>query len=284
MTLRAASRAFLYFPDSFEGWGRVPESKGHLNPGAAGIQFDRFELGPGLEELVRHVWVVRWELPAGEVSAQRVLAYPAFNAVFEPGRARLYPPDSRLSVRKLSGRSWAVGILFRPAAGPLLTSTPAGTIAADGEPIPGAPVESVDRIMASAGRDALVRALRGWLGPVAERVGDDGRLVNRACELAETDPALLRATELAARLAVSPRTLERLVRRHVGLTPKWLIECRRLQHAATTLFTAPHTDLSALAAELGYADYAHFSRQYERVLGETPHRTARQSAASRLRA
>jgi AraC-like DNA-binding protein len=97
--------------------------------------------------------------------------------------------------------------------------------------------------------------------------------VNEACRLAEEDPAITRAADLSARLGVSPRSLERLVRAHIGVTPKWLIECRRLQHAATTLFTEPDTDLSVLAADLGYTDYSHFSRQYRRVLGETPRET-----------
>jgi AraC-like DNA-binding protein len=57
------------------------------------------------------------------------------------------------------------------------------------------------------------------------------------------------------------------------MTPKWLIECRRLQYAATTLFGEPDTELSELAAELGYTDYAHFSKQYEKVLGESPRST-----------
>jgi AraC-like DNA-binding protein len=57
-----------------------------------------------------------------------------------------------------------------------------------------------------------------------------------------------------------------------------LIECRRLQQAATTLFTAPGTDLSELAARLDYTDYAHFSRRYRAVLGESPDTTRRTGA------
>jgi transcriptional regulator GlxA family with amidase domain len=119
-------------------------------------------------------------------------------------------------------------------------------------------------------RAELVRVLRAWLLPVAADVDERYLLVNQACRLAEDDRDLIRASDLAVRLGLSPRSLERLVHRHIGLTPKWLIECRRLQHAATTLFISPGTDLSVLAAELGYTDYAHFSRQYLRVLGESP--------------
>lgn len=253
----------------------MPESKGHLNPGSSGVSFDRFELGTGLSDLVRHVWVARWAVPDGEVRPQRVLTYPAFNAVIMPGLATLHGPDSRIHIQELRGTSWVVGVLFRPAAGRLLTTTDPVALADSSEPLPAAPAGLVQRIMADAAYDRgeLVRVLRAWLLPVAAGVDDRGRLVNEACHLAEDDPGLTRASDLAVRLGVSPRSLERLVRSHIGMTPKWLIECRRLQHAATTLFAAPGTDLSALAAELEYTDYPHFFRQYHRVLGESPRAT-----------
>lgn len=253
----------------------MPKSKGHLNPGSGGVSFDRFELGADLAELVRHVWVPRWAVPEGEVRPQRVLSYPAINAVIEPAVAALYGPDPRVQVRELQGTSWAVGILFRPAAGPLLTATDPVALVGSSEPLPTAPAGLVGRIMAEHAhvRDELVRVLRDWLLPLAADVDERGQLVNEACRLAEEDPGLTRAADLAARLGLSPRSLERLVRSHIGMTPKWLIECRRLQHAATTLFTSPGTDLSVLAAELGYTDYSHFSRQYQRVIGESPRAT-----------
>ena len=250
----------------------MPESKGHLNPGSSGVGFDRFELGDGLSDLARHVWVVRWSVPDGEVRPQRVLTYPAFNVVIEPGLTALYGPDSRVQVQELRATSWAVGILFRPAAGPLLTGTDPVVLVGASESLPAAPSDRVRGIMTAPGydRDELARVLRAWLLPVAAGVDDRGRLANEACRLAEEDPGLTRAADLAARLDISPRTLERLVRSYTGMTPKWLIECRRLQQAATTLFSSPDTDLSTLAAELEYTDYPHFFRQYQRVLGEPP--------------
>jgi AraC-like DNA-binding protein len=239
------------------------------------VVLDRFELGTDLSDLVRHVWVPRWVVPDGEVRPQRVLMYPTHNAVIMPEGADLYGPDPRVQIRELRGSSWAVGVLFRPAAGVLLTTTDPVALVGASEPLPAAAAGPVRRIMASTSydREELMRTLRAWLVPIAARVDDRGRLVNEACRLAEEDPSLTRAADLSARLGTSPRSLERLVRSHIGMPPKWLIECRRLQHAATTLFASPGTDLSMLAADLGYADYPHFSRQYKRVLGESPRTT-----------
>lgn len=257
-----------------------PTSRGHLNPGAPGVHFDRFELGPDLREVLRHVWLVRWSLPTGVVQRQRVLSYPAFNAVFEPQGCALYPPLPHVQIRALEGTSWAVGLLLRPGSGMLFAPNPDG-IDATGQPMPDAPAARVRALLTDWTPDArgtLVTVLRGWLTPMIGRLDDTARLVNSACELAENDRNLLRAGDLADAVAVTPRTLERAVRDRLGVTPKWLIECRRMQEAATTLFAAPDTDVSALAADLGFADYPHFSRSYRRIIGETPKQTATAAA------
>lgn len=247
------------------------ESKGHLNPGDAGVTFDRSTLG--LDRLVRHVWIVRWNLPAGRVLPQRVLTYPACNLVITPDEAMLYGPDASVSVRELAGRSWAVGVLLRPAAATVLSDTAAIDLVAASEPAVDAPTHAIRAAMAAG--DPVDGILRDWLAPAAARVDEAGLLVNEACRLAEERTDIVRVTDLARRVGVTTRTLARIVKDRTGLTPKWLIECRRLQHAATTLYTRPETDLAVLAAELGYADQAHFTRRYHEVLNETPDQTRR---------
>jgi len=254
----------------------APVSSGHLNPGDPQVTFDRFRLGDDLAELVRHVWVVRWRLQGDAVRAQRVLTYPAFNVVIQPGGVcRLHPPRSHVQRRELRGVGWAVGLLLRPGASTAFCDEPAA-IPAEGADVDPAPTVRVERLMTQPEpRADLVSTLRSWLGPLTERLDEPGRVVNAACVLAEEDPSILRVADLADRVGTSPRTLERLVRARVGVTPKWLIECRRMQAAATTLRADPDADLSGLAADLGFTDYPHFSRTYRRIIGETPQQTAR---------
>ncbi len=49
-----------------------------------------------------------------------------------------------------------------------------------------------------------------------------------------------------------------------------MIRRRRLQEAAERLRTNPDADLATVAAEFGYADQAHLSRDFRAVLGLTP--------------
>ena len=260
----------------------MPQSKGHLNPGSPGVELDRFEVAPELGDLVRHIWIARWRLPPGQVARQRVLGYPAFNLVIADGAAALFGPDPKLQVRALSGCGWALGLLLRPAAGRVLSPVPPGQLVASSCPVRDAPVDEISRAVSGGARaPALAALVARWLGPAADQVDARGRIVNRVCRLAEEDETIVRVADLARRARLSPRTLERLVVSHIGLPPKWLIECRRLQEAATTLHARPRTDLTALALSLRYVDYAHFSRRYKEVIGETPDQTRAQAAPQR---
>src|SRR5690606_26052467 len=84
------------------------------------------------------------------------------------------------------------------------------------------------------------------------------------------DPDVLRVEQVADRLGVSVRTVQRLARRFVGVPPAAMIRRRRLQEAAQRLREDPATEVAAVAAELGYADQAHLAADFRTVLGFTP--------------
>ena len=80
---------------------------------------------------------------------------------------------------------------------------------------------------------------------------------------------------MADEFGLSERTLQRLVRARVGLTPKWLIQRRRLHEAVQRLKEAPGRGeggvrLAEIAAELGYSDQSHFTTDFRTVTGMTP--------------
>lgn len=255
-------------------------SKGHLNPGAAGVRLDRFAPPAGTEDVVRHLWRVRWSLPDGDVQRQRVLSYPASNVVFGPDGAVLSGLGTAVATRDLDGESWALGLLLRPAVTRLFTARPfsaepPAALVGRVLPLPGAPVGAVRAVMDddAAGPAPLHAALAEWLAPFAARVDERMRLCNEVCRLAEEDPGMLRVDELARAAGLPVRSLDRLVKEHVGVTPKWLIDCRRLQEAATVLYADAAASLPDLAYRLGFSDQAHFSRSYRKVIGETPAQT-----------
>jgi transcriptional regulator GlxA family with amidase domain len=94
--------------------------------------------------------------------------------------------------------------------------------------------------------------------------------VRELVELVLATPSLRRVEELTAAAAISTRTLQRLFRRYLGVSPKWLL-CRfRIQEAAQRVVEGEAPDWAALASELGYFDQAHFASDFKAQVGKTP--------------
>ncbi len=75
--------------------------------------------------------------------------------------------------------------------------------------------------------------------------------------------------ELAAHAGYSKRTLQRLFREYVGVSPKWVLQRIRLHEAAERMAEG-EGDWPRLALELGYFDQAHFIKAFKAVIGRSP--------------
>jgi AraC-like DNA-binding protein len=74
--------------------------------------------------------------------------------------------------------------------------------------------------------------------------------------------------ELACAAATTERTLRRIFKQQVGLTPKCFARIVRLQAVIRRLETQP--DWAQLAADFGYADQSHLIREMHALFGDTP--------------
>lgn len=250
-----------------------PTSQGHLNPDRS-PPVHRYPAAADLAGLVRHHWVPEWALPEGRAVTARVLGYPALNVVVERDGVVVSGPSTRVTERVLRGRGWAVGALLHPAATPALGYDAAAlldSVRAWEEPALCGRVTAAmeaDRPRAERHQEAvehLERWLRLHLGPVTEQ----GRLANEAVALVGAGLSPGRVGELAARLHVSERTLQRAVRRCTGMSPLEVIRRRRLQEAADRLRHGG-SGLAGVASEVGFADHAHMTREFRDALAETP--------------
>ncbi len=69
---------------------------------------------------------------------------------------------------------------------------------------------------------------------------------------------------------MSVRTLERMFLSEVGLPPRDLRAILRFQAALARLAHAQRVGFALFAVECGYADQAHFARDFRRFTGATP--------------
>lgn len=245
----------------------------------------RFAPTPDLADVVRRYWMPVWSMPDGTSTVQRVLQYPVCLVVIEHGYALLVGPSTGLSTRRLSGSGWALGAMLQPAVGSLLVDVPLGELVDQAVPLENVSTldgaEMVHAVRTAVGDDpedaarqqaavaAVGQALSG-LVPVDE----EGLLVNAIVEYVEGAADVVRVGQVCDRFDLSERTLQRLAAKRIGLSPKWLIQRRRLHEAAELLATAGPLDLAGVAAGLGYADQAHFTRDFKTVTGLTPGRYA----------
>jgi AraC-like DNA-binding protein len=244
----------------------------------------RYAPDPELDGLVQRFWIPVWSVPAGQEAVQRVLQHPVCLLVVTPEYSRFYGVVPGLSTTRLSGDGWAVGVMLAPAAGHLLTRTSVTAFtdrAVDVREVLGEAgdrlVERVRTAMAPdprspAAHAAAMAAYADVLRPYLP-VDAEGQLVNRLVAHVEEHSDVLRVAQLCEAFDLTERALQRLVSRRLGLTPKWLISRRRLHEAAERLRQDP-SSISELAAGLGYADQAHFTRDFSRTTGTTPGRFA----------
>ncbi|GJG89132.1 hypothetical protein tb265_43130 [Gemmatimonadetes bacterium T265] len=110
-------------------------------------------------------------------------------------------------------------------------------------------------------------ALAAGLPPVPAAVRRAGRALGGAAGGGGVGAA-------AAAAGRTPRQLERQFRARAGVTPKGYARRARFERARDRLWAAPATGLAALAAECGYADQAHLTREFTTFAGEPPRRWA----------
>lgn len=272
-------------PDTYQAGaepaGRGPIQRAHLrDPHDASHVMHGYRPSDEFSGLLRRFWIPIWSVPAGQEAPQNVLQYPVCLLVVSGEYARLYGVVSGMSTTTLTGEGWAVGATCTPAAGFLIAQAPIAAytdrfvdlsevLGVDGERL-------VDRVRAamavdpaSAGShrvamEAFGDALRRFLP-----IDPEGDLVNRLVEFVESNRDVTRVAQVCAAFGLSERSLQRLVHRRLGLTPKWLIQRRRLHDAAEHLRDRP-TTISEVAAVLGYADQPHFARDFSRVTSMTP--------------
>lgn len=253
--------------------------RGQLNPGRDGVRLHRMSLSPS--DLLRHVWIAVWDLDLPVL--QPVLEHPGGNVVIESDRAALYCVSQGTSEQKLQGHGWAAGVLLRAAAITVMTGRSMAPGLRLGSPLPiGVPLPipgdddltvSVRAAMTAEDRSPQDRYQQ--TAQLYERwsqrwsVDEEGILINRVIDLVEDDEGPRRVAELAAAVAMSTRALQRLTLHRTGLSPKWLIQRRRLQDAAMALRRGD-TTIAEVAAELGYSDQAHLAREFKAVIGRTP--------------
>src|SRR4051794_30673756 len=261
--------------------------RGVLDPGAAARHFPLTRYAPPddpAHPVERH-WFVEWDLR--EPFTQGIVTHPSVNLAFEPHYALVFGVVTGRSDHTISGRGKVVGCKFRPGGFHPFMPVPAVSLTdrvASLDDTFGAPGDLHERVIA-ARRDraqiAVVEAfLRARLPPHDPQVELIGSIVRTILGT----PELTRVEQLVERTGMSSRSLQRLFREYVGVTPKWVLQRVRLHEAAERIAEQPDADAAMLALDLGYFDQAHFIKDFKAVVGRSPSEYAAMCAGPALAA
>ncbi|KGN34133.1 AraC family transcriptional regulator [Knoellia sinensis KCTC 19936] len=258
---------------------RDPISRAHLTGRSHPTPpIHRYPAGSGLEDFVERYWIPVWDV--AEPQSQKTLQYPVCLIVVSNSYARFYGTVRGMSTVTLEATGWAVGAMLRPAAGRLVWGRPVSDLTDRFVDL--SEVQSLESrrlvpaVRALMDRDPddpdnhaaaiaeVERSLRAMLPVDAQ-----GRLINDVIAWLRDHPEVTRVSEICDAFDLGERALQRLTLDRVGLSPKWLIQRRRL-HDAVERLKAGATTVGEVAADLGYADQAHFTHDFRTVTGMTP--------------
>ncbi len=239
--------------------------------GAAHFRLERRLPAEDLRDVVDRRWIVRWDLRGRAPFRQAILPHPCVHVVTEPGGPAVYGIPDGQSAHLLEGAGEAVGVKFRPGAFSPYSVLPAWELT--GRVLPVVEVlgpEGAEIARPGASADEHIARVESFLRE-HRRAPDPGVQTVVAVAAAMRDgPVGMRVAEVAADHGVSVRTLQRLFREHVGVSPKWVLQRYRLHEAAERIASGEARDLAGLALELGYFDQAHFGNDFRRYVGVPP--------------
>lgn len=264
------------------------DSRGILHPASAPITLDRLPPRGPVARFVDRYWISSWDLPAGVRHEQQVLVHPVVNVVFEAHGASASGVDTGRFATVLEGSGRVLGIMFRPAGFHPFLREPLSVLTDETVPLSRiTTLAHLEPILAPLVADpaappaALADAADAALAPL---IPDDPQACETTMMWAETavrDRSLTRVEDFASAVGVSVRTLQRAFTEHVGIGPKWFLRRYRIYEAGEQVARHEHVDWAALAADLGYADQSHLTRDFTAAFGLPPAQYAAESVHRR---
>ena len=228
-------------------------------------------------DVVDTYWTAEWSLPESVAIDQRIIDHPSITLSIERGAVLASYVVSSVRAkawrRTISGSGNVFAIRLRPAGVAVLTDLDPAMLS--GERALTIADERVHRVLetiaalpsaesrARRADDVIRECLR------ARPLTGQQRLANAAIDLLAAQPQVRPVSEIACLLRTSPRNLHRALAQTLGRGPAEVARRIRLQEVVR-LLSFNYSNITAVAAALGYADQAHLTNEFRKVTDTTP--------------
>jgi AraC-like DNA-binding protein len=247
---------------------------------AGRMQHARYHPSPDLAGLVEHLWSVHWDFRGVQPYRVETLPHPSVHLLFERTNGCCLAGVSRGKFsRLLEGKDDVFAVKFRPGGFRPFVGVPVSTFSdctVTLHSLWGADGSALERaVLAEHDDTARMSVVEDFLRRRDPAPDDNVALASAIVDAIAADRRIVKVDDVSSRFGLSLRALQRLFSQYVGMNPKWVIQRYRLHEAAEQLALDTPPNQSALALELGYADQAHFGRDFKRMVGASPAAYAR---------
>jgi len=246
----------------------------NLKAGEKKFQLSRHPPAQDLSFFVERYWIVSWDLKGQEPYVQETLPYPCINLVFEKDQTRVFGVETGKFARLLENKGRVFGIKFKPGAfypfvkAPVSQLTNASISFWDAFGVDCKALE--EAILSREDEGEMVALAENFLRERLPERDKNVRVINEIVDHIIAHREITKVDDVVSQLDLNKRTLQRLFRQYVGVSPKWVIKRYRLHEVAERLAGGEVVDWPGMVVELGYSDQAHFIKDFKTIVGSTP--------------
>ena len=97
-------------------------------------------------------------------------------------------------------------------------------------------------------------------------------LINNIFDLINDKNGMLSTGQICSYFHITPRKLQRWIRRETGFTTKEILQTYRINHVLKHLTNLSYSSLTKLGYYCGYYDQSHFIKDFKKLTGKSPGR------------
>ncbi len=238
------------------------------------LQLTRHQPAEDLAFFVEYYWIATWDFRGQGCYLAEILPHPRVHLVIAQDQSGIFGVvKGKFSYRyEESGRVF--GVRFKPGAFYPWVHTPVAQFTNTSlsiEEIFG--IESTlleEALVSQEDKAMMIKLVEQFLREKLPEQDEHIDVIQRIFDVISANCEITRVDDVACRFNLSKRTLQRLFRQYVGVSPKWVIHHYRLHEVVRSLGEGDKVNWSQLASDLGYCDQAHFSRVFKAMIGKAP--------------
>ncbi|ACU61034.1 AraC family transcriptional regulator [Chitinophaga pinensis] len=259
------------------------------------MQYQSIQPDSLLREQVGRFWVTEGQIPAGQSMTFRSMvdAYPGMifledPAAFFPDHTTAKKPHIFLHgastfcfEKKLTGKVKIISVHFRPTAICSLFGIAGHELANNVTDLDSVCKNHLsEQLLNATGTAERIALLNNFLKEQwRQHQAVNTAKTQYAIQLLQQGDTTVSLRLLQQQLHITERSLERLFRDQIGLSPKLIARITRFQKAVNALSHPDTESLAAIAYKYDYADQSHFIREFKTFSGTTPQQFRQQAGA-----